>query len=126
MAYHTLLDWRLASDLFGLIRARPLTPDSEAERRTIAAWATTYRAEVLDDMPAPTAVFSHPAHGRVAIIAKHPLEAYDTEFASDRLVYAAAAARDTVTELDAVVAADSYALDRAPGYLMGSLARIPS
>ncbi|WP_422733921.1 DEAD/DEAH box helicase [Micromonospora sp. WMMD558] len=126
MAYHSLLDWRLARDLFGLLRARPLAADDETERRAVAAWATTYRAQVLNDMPAPTAVFSHPAHGRIAIIAKHPLEAYDTESASDRLAYAAAAARDTVTELDAIVAADSYALDRAPGYLMGALARIPS
>ncbi|MFI6272480.1 DEAD/DEAH box helicase [Micromonospora zamorensis] len=124
MAYHTLLDWRLARDLFGLLRGLPLVPDVEVERRAVTAWATTYGAQLLDDMPAPTAVFSHPAHGRIAIIPKHPLEAYDTESASGRLANAAAAARDTVTELDATVAADSYALERAPGYLMGSLARI--
>jgi hypothetical protein len=124
MAYHALLDWRLARDLFRLLRAEPLAPDGDTEQRVISAWALTYGAQVLAGTPVPTALFSHPAHGRIAIIAKHPLEAYDTEAQSDRLENAVAKARDAVPDLDAVVFADTYALDRAPGYLMSALTQL--
>lgn len=118
MAYHALLDWRLARDLFHLLCGKDLNPDTEAERRIINAWASTFGAEMLGTAPVATALFDHPAHGRIAIVAKHALEAYDTEAQRPRLAAAVAALSKSFNDLDAIVLAETYALDRTPGHLM--------
>jgi hypothetical protein len=115
MAYHALLDWRLASDLFSLLQGQPLAPSRQREEATITAWARAYNAGTRLDHPAPFAVLDHPVHGLAVVIAKHPLEASERTLIAPRLAETLADAEAAVPDADAIVFADTFLLDRDPG-----------
>ncbi|MFI7543759.1 DEAD/DEAH box helicase [Actinoplanes sp. NPDC049599] len=122
MAYHALLDWRLAGDLLTVMRHGKLAHDLGRERLLLAKWADAYGAEVQAGDGAPVAVLrDHPLFGTSAIIARHPLEAAEQTLMPARLAMTAATMEATVTGLDRVVFADSFALDRNPAHVLDLL-----
>lgn len=114
MAYHALLDWRLARDLFAVLRGRGLTVDSAADSRALRRWAASYGADNIDGLPAPAAVFEDPLRGRYIVIARHPLEASEQTLIAPRLVESRALAEAATPGAVNTVFVDTFTLDRDP------------
>lgn len=113
MAYHALLDWRLADDLLQVLLVGKIAPDTTREQLAVNRWAEAYGAEIIDGLGCAGAVLESPLHGRSVVIAKHPLEASEMALIAPRLADAMAQAE--IREPDAaVVFADTFVLDRDP------------
>jgi hypothetical protein len=118
MAYHALLDWRLAGDLLAILMGHGLNADNAREESAVAKWAEGYNAAVVDGMPASAAVIDHPIYGRCGVIGKHPLEASEKTVIAPRLSEAQAELEVREPGLDSIVFADTFLLDRDPGRVM--------
>ena len=117
MAYHALLDWRLASDLFGVLNGAALKIDLEREMSALRTWSASMGAEVMDGLTAAAAVYDSRLHGRIGIVAKHPLEGSEEGLMSERLAKAYADLENG-SATDAVVFIDTFTLDRSPGRVL--------
>ncbi len=109
MPFHTLLDWRLARDMFMAFRGEFVVDEDEMHR------AMTSVSRGFGDGRAPSTegfVLIERAAGTAALAARHPLEAFDTQVAADRLLAAADAAM--VAGARTVIACDVFTLDRTP------------
>lgn len=113
MAYHALLDWRLARDLFGLLRDGTLDIDREAESKALSRWAGSFGATALDLAGASAAIIDTPQYGAYGVVLRHPFEGSDSDVMSERLAEAAAAIESS-TDCDGVVFVDSFTIDRDP------------
>lgn len=114
MAYHALLDWRLARDLHDVLVGRPLVPDTAVERLAIEAWARAYGAQMLSGLPVSAARFEDHRYGTHVIIAKHPLEASEQQLIAPRIADAIAVAEIEHPDADSVLVVDTFTLDRDP------------
>jgi hypothetical protein len=114
MSYHALLDWRLARDLLEVLRDGKLTIDVQAQERAVANWAHGYDATPLASVSAAVR-FTHPQLGDHVLIGRHPLEASESMFISDRLAEAMALAEAEADGVVGIVFLDSFTLDRDPG-----------
>jgi hypothetical protein len=114
MAYHALLDWRLARDLFQVLTGHGLTIDTAPEESALSRWAASYQATLLSGLPAAAALFDNPARGRFIIIARHPLEASEPFLIAPRLAEASAQAEAATAGATAVLFVDTFTLDRDP------------
>lgn len=112
MAYHALLDWRLARDLLTVLRGRPLVPDESLEHAAIAKWAEAHSADVDPAYPAAARITGR--HGDFILRVRHPLEAAETGIISDRLATAQVELEDRYPDTDGVVFVDTFTLDREP------------
>lgn len=117
MAYHALLDWRLAGDLLKVLIEGTLIPDATRERESIDRWAEAYSAEVVDDLDCAAATFESPMHGKSAVIAKHPLEATEKALIAPRLADSMAALECRYPGVP-VVFTDTFVLDRDPAHVL--------
>lgn len=125
MSAHALLDWQLARDLFTILRGQPLPLDLEKHACLLNAWASEDRYETLTTVSGPVAIYSS-LWGRgnqIAVIPKHPLEASDYA-AGPRLSKALSDARNAVPDAAAVVAIDTFLLDRSPTTVTTHLERV--
>jgi len=117
MAYHALLDWRLADDLLQVLLSGKLTPDRQREADSVARWAEAYGADVIDEIGCAAAVLDSPIYGRCVLIAKHPLEATEKALIAPRLADGMAEAE--VREPGAlIVFVDTFVLDRDPAHAL--------
>lgn len=114
MAYHALLDWRLARDLFRILTGHGLTVDIAAEQAALTRWAASYQATVLDGLPAAAAILDTPLRGRFIIVARHPLEASESSLIAPRLAEACAQAEAVTPRAAAALFVDTFTLDRDP------------
>ncbi len=112
MAYHALLDWRLARDLFGLLRDGQLHVDHAEESAAIERWAAAYGANVIDVPGVAAAVLDSP-YGLYGVVLRHSFEGSDSDVMSERLADAAADI-ESVHECDGVVFVDAFTIDRDP------------
>lgn len=113
MAYHALLDWRLARDLFHLLQGRPLSIDAATETAAIERWARAYGAELISSS-VPAARFDNPSEGSFAVIARHAFEASEDTLIAPRLAEVMAEIEASEESLDGAVFVDSFTLDRDP------------
>lgn len=113
MAYHALLDWRLARDLFRLLQGQPLRIDTAAEAAAMERWARGYNAAPISSTVS-AARFDSPREGSVAVIARHPFEASEETLIAPRLAEAMAEIEATEEGLNGVVFVDSFTLNRDP------------
>lgn len=113
MAYHALLDWRLARDLFGLLHGDALTLDVRAERSAIERWCRAYDAVPIGSS-VPAARFNSPSEGSFAVIARHAFEAAEDVLIAPRLAEAMARIETAEDDLDGIVFVDPFTLDRDP------------
>jgi hypothetical protein len=114
MAYHALLDWRLARDLYAVLGGSALVVDTAAEAAAIGRWSSAFGGKVLAGAPAATTRYSNPKHGDFAVIGKHPLEASENTLIAPRLADAQAAAEARLPGIDGVIFVDTFTLDRDP------------
>lgn len=113
MAYHALLDWRLAKDLFRLLQGRPLSIDPVAQVAAIERWARAYGARLIgNDVPA--AIYDSRSYGSFAVIARHAFEASEDTLIAPRLADTMAEIEASEEGLDGAVFVDSFTLDRDP------------
>lgn len=113
MAYHALLDWRLARDLFRLLQGEELTPDTALDRSAIERWAHAYGATPIDgDVPA--ARYESPRDGAFVVMTRHSFEAVEESLMAPRLADAIAYTATKEGKLDGIVFVDSFTLDRDP------------
>ncbi|MGI5499359.1 DEAD/DEAH box helicase [Lentzea sp. CA-135723] len=114
MAYHALLDWRLASDLFGVLMGRGLRTQVAEESKVLERWAKAYSATMLKGTPAAAALYDDPYVGKCVVIARHPFEASDRALVAPRLADTLAVGKAQHSEA-AVVFIDTFTFDRDPG-----------
>lgn len=112
MAYHALLDWRLARDLFRLLRGEGLRVNVKEESAALARWARAYDGRTLDVAGVAAAIHSG-RDGRYAVVVRHAYEGSDETVISERLAEALAHIEST-EDCDGVVFVDSFTLDRDP------------
>lgn len=113
MAYHALLDWRLARDLFGILQGEPLSIDTAAEAAAIERWARANNATPISSTVSAARLDSA-SEGSFAVIARHPFEASEDTLIAPRLAEAMAEIEASEEGLDGVVFVDSFTLDRDP------------
>lgn len=114
MSYHALFDWRLARDLLEVLEHGRLTVDLDSQTRALAAWSHGYDATALVNVVGAVR-FTHPRLGEHVLIARHPLEASESKFMSDRLAQVMAEAEIEVPQAAGIVFADTFTVDRDPG-----------
>ncbi|MET8631651.1 DEAD/DEAH box helicase [Streptomyces sp. NPDC004680] len=124
-AYHSLLDWRLASDLLAVLQGAGAA-SSQRSRRAAALlrnWASDFPpgdADFVDDLggTGPAVLFEE----RVWVAAKSPFEAADATLQTPRIsTVRDAAAADSRGVAD-VVFVDDFLLDKAPARVTAMLA----
>ncbi len=113
MAYHALLDWRLASDLFRLLQGRPLSLGEATDSAAIDRWARAYNATRIEST-VPAARHESLGSGSWAVVARHAFEASEDPLIAPRLAEAMAEIEASEHDLDGVVFVDSFTLDRDP------------
>ena len=117
MAYHPLLDWRLAEDICGLLAGEDLDLQRAAprERELAQAFAANFDGDPVELEGGVSAV----RLDRTLLIVTHPLESHDIELgsATERLALAVADAEDQGfgTVGTGIVLEDSFTLLRTPG-----------
>ncbi len=115
MAFHSLLDWRLAADLITALSGRAPKLDTEVTRRILAGWAQAYGAQLLGR--GEYGQVCVPRGGEtVVLIPRHPLEAYEVGtggVVADRLAREAALAA-AESGVSAVVMADTFTMETSP------------
>ncbi|MGW2204493.1 helicase-related protein [Streptomyces sp. NPDC001774] len=116
-AYHTLLDWRLASDLLAILRST--RPDGMGQPRNAASllenWSTDFPAEdaefVADLGGTGPAVL---LEERLWVAAKSPFEAADHRLEAPRIAAVRKAAAADSRGISEVAFIDDFLLDKAP------------
>ncbi|MEU0509064.1 DEAD/DEAH box helicase [Amycolatopsis sp. NPDC006125] len=116
MAYHALLDWRLAQDLFEVLMGRGLRPDAARERAVLERWSKGYNAIMIEDTPAHAAYFDT-IEGTGVVVARHPLESSDRALIAPRLAETAKIAA-SLHPGSPIVFVDTFTLDRAPARVL--------
>ena len=124
MAYHSLLDWRLAAELMGLLNGESIDADAFSERsgQLLHSWAADPgldEAQFLADLrgTGPAVLFQD----RLWVAAKHPFEAADPLLEGPRLAAVREAVRRETPDVQDVVFVDDFLLDRVPGRVTGLL-----
>lgn len=120
MAYHSLLHWRLASDLLSALSNIAPPMDGEVTRRIQAGWAEAYGAHLLTSGEYGQVMVERPM-GNVILIPRHPLEAYEDGnegIVTPRLATEAAEASAS-HDVAAVIVADTFTLETAPRDVLG-------
>jgi hypothetical protein len=114
MAYHGLLDWRLAADLVGLLRGRGLDPRARWETLAAAGLARlceglNFEHDVAGGLPAARL-------GHEWILPLHPLENREVAHLSESV----AEALDEIESADGTVhLTDYFNLLRRPAWVYG-------
>ena len=117
MAFHSLLDWRLAADLITALSGEAPELDPEVANRILAGWAQTYGAELLDRGQYGQIRVTREGE-TVVLIPRHPLEAYEADgVVADRLARESALA-SADSGVSAVVMADTFTLETAPRHVL--------
>ncbi|WP_019711548.1 DEAD/DEAH box helicase [Streptomyces xinghaiensis] len=120
MAYHALLDWRLAADLLGVLRGRELTYDRDEAGQLLDHWAAdTIGAEHMTAELAsgPAVVFAD----SIAVCVKHPLEGADEAVEARRLTEVRSEIEKAGGGIESVVFVDNFLLERVPSMVTAKL-----
>lgn len=125
MAYHSLLDWRLAGDLLAILQGKGAASDQRVRRAAglLRNWASDFPsedAEFVDDLggTGPAVLFEE----RVWVAAKSPFEAADGSLQSARISVVRNAAASDGRNVPDVVFVDDFLLDKAPARVTALLA----
>ncbi|MDQ1028966.1 ATP-dependent helicase YprA (DUF1998 family) [Streptomyces umbrinus] len=126
MAYHSLLDWRLAGDLLSILREGKDAASSQRARGAMGLlrnWAADFPlgdAEFVDDLggTGPAVLFEE----RVWVAAKSPFEAADEPLQPVRISAVRKAAASDSRGVPDVVFIDDFLLDKAPARVAALLA----
>jgi Lhr-like helicase len=125
MAYHSLLDWRLASDLLAILEAGEDYQGQPARQAAglLRNWASDFPsgdAQFVEDLggKGPAVLFEE----RLWVAAKSPFEAADESLQPQRIRDVRAAAEADGSGVPHVVFIDEFVLDKAPARVTALLA----
>jgi ATP-dependent helicase YprA (DUF1998 family) len=125
MAYHSLLDWRLASDLLAILEAGEDYQEQPVRQAAglLRSWASDFPAgdaQFVEDLggTGPAVLFEE----RLWVAAKSPFEAADESLQSQRIKDVRAAAEADGSGVPDVVFIDEFVLDKAPARVTALLA----
>ncbi len=113
MAYHPLLDWRVARDLLAVLRHGWVTPNSTREEHAIASWASMHRDAQVMETAAPSCMFTI-GQKQAALVVKHPLEAFDQNVTSSRIAKTLDVLTAQGVEPGRTVVADFHTVEMSP------------
>ncbi|WP_216591068.1 hypothetical protein [Streptomyces brasiliscabiei] len=112
IAYHSLLDWRLAGDLLTALSGERFAPSAGRARRSLSALKNLHKGDYLDaDMPGLTFNVRGRPH---AVVAKHPLHACEQDLVSADLQSSLDAALKHTQDAGRVIVADWFTLEKSP------------
>lgn len=114
MAFHALLDWRLARDLLDFVLTKGFTNDERVSERALEAWVRANNASIVQGSSAPSALFETIDGNRFGLVIKHPFEAAETTVMSERLARAQVDLEIANSNLQTILFVDYFTLDRAP------------
>jgi hypothetical protein len=119
MAYHPLLDWRLAVDLLGLLSRSPIDASTTRARSSLDVLKSLYNGSLMDgDLPGLTFT----AKGRpYAVVAKHPLHACEQDLVNTDLQPALDTALQHTQDAGRIVVADWFTLEKSPMHIIERL-----
>ncbi|SNT60305.1 Helicase conserved C-terminal domain-containing protein [Actinomadura meyerae] len=125
MSAHALLDWRLARDLFTVLRGRPLNVEVDKHSGLLKAWADDTGCDFRATASGHVAVYNNDwgSGKKIAVITKHPLEASDGA-AGPRLRQLLADAQSAVPGAAIVIAIDDFLLDRSPSTVTAHVEKV--
>ncbi|WP_017584774.1 DEAD/DEAH box helicase [Nocardiopsis ganjiahuensis] len=120
MPVHPLLDWRLARDLFDLLRERDLQVETGRQDELLSRWAASY-APGCEKRSTPNGLVllvDDPLHcdGPTPVAVKHPLE----DLGNERLVALESASHEHFG-YGRILFADQFTLDRTPSTFLTAL-----
>ncbi|MFJ9742548.1 DEAD/DEAH box helicase [Streptomyces sp. NPDC101166] len=125
MAYHSLLDWRLAGELLAILQGTGAASSQHGRRAAglLRYWASDFppgNAEFVDDLggTGPAVLFEE----RFWVAAKGPFEAADATLSSPRISSVRDAAAADSRDVPDVVFVDDFLLDKAPARVSAMLA----
>ncbi|NEB86106.1 DEAD/DEAH box helicase [Streptomyces anulatus] len=112
MAYHPMLDWRLAGDLLTVLSGGLATTSADRARKSLTGLRQMYKGTRLSgDLPG--LVFT--SHGvRRAVVAKHPLHMCEADLVSADLQPALDAALEYTQDASRIIVADWFTLEKSP------------
>ncbi|MGW1712721.1 DEAD/DEAH box helicase [Streptomyces sp. NPDC002156] len=113
MAYHPLLDWRLAADLLGIMRGQKLGVDRENASTLLGNWAAdTEGAGPVVELDSHPVVFFDET---VVVAVKSPFEMVGKDLESERITKVGdEIAQQEGWDVEEVVFVDDFLLDRVP------------
>ncbi|MFD6950657.1 hypothetical protein A6A08_14090 [Nocardiopsis sp. TSRI0078] len=121
MPVHPLLDWRLARDLFDLLRGRDMRVETGLQDKLLRRWAESYApgSEELSTPDGLVLLVDDLLHcdGPTPVAVKHPLEGLGNK----RLATLESASREQFGH-GRILFADQFTLDRTPATFVTALA----
>lgn len=117
MAFHPLLDWRLARDVHRLLSGQPVEIDHERQRTLLNQWRFANDGEIHEMSAGPVVVTDHPARGRFVILPHHPLEGVTDECVTERICELSVEVDDAFPGFGQVFI-DEFSLDRTPAVVL--------
>lgn len=118
MAFHPLLDWRLARDLFQVIQTGEINVRSIQQEKVLNQWINDFHGKRLEFANELVALVEIEGK-KVVICMKHELEASDKDLTASRL----RAVEDAFEQLGEVVFVDAFTLKRDPRTIHQLVAR---
>ncbi|WP_285244683.1 DEAD/DEAH box helicase [Pseudarthrobacter sp. fls2-241-R2A-127] len=113
MAFHPLLDWRLARDVHRLLSGVSVAVNRERQRTLLEQWRLANDGDVHELEAGPVLASSHPGRGDFLILPHHPLEGVTDECVTERICELILEAEEKFPEHTPVFV-DDFSLDRTP------------
>ncbi|MFJ8210661.1 DEAD/DEAH box helicase [Streptomyces sp. NPDC096033] len=119
MAYHPLLDWRLADDLLAVLSGGHARTSAGRAHRSLTGLQKMLKGTFLDGH-LPGLVFTHGGL-RHAVVAKHPLHMCEKGRVSADLQPALDAAVEHTQDVGQIIVADWFTLEKSPMQIIEQL-----
>lgn len=120
MAYHPLLDWRLAGDLLTVLSGGLASTSADRACRSLTGLQKMLKGTLLKG-ELPGLVFTSGRGLRHAVVAKHPLHMCEKDAVSTDLQPALDAALEYTQDAGRIVVADWFTLEKSPMQIIEQL-----
>ncbi|MYX14706.1 DEAD/DEAH box helicase [Streptomyces sp. SID8374] len=120
MAYHSLLDWRLAGDLLTVLSGGLASTSADRARRSLTGLQKMLKGTLLNG-GLPGLAFASGGGLRHAVVAKHPLHMCEMDAVSTDLQPALDAALEYTQDAGRIVVADWFTLEKSPMQIIEQL-----
>ncbi|MFF4453230.1 DEAD/DEAH box helicase [Streptomyces goshikiensis] len=120
MAYHPLLDWRLAGDLLTVLSGGLASSSADRALRSLTGLQRMLKGTSLNG-ELPGLVFTPSGGLRHAVVAKHPLHMCEKDAVSTDLQPALDAALEYTQDAGRIVVADWFTLEKSPMQIIEQL-----
>ncbi|MFC4517269.1 DUF1998 domain-containing protein [Streptomyces ehimensis] len=119
MAYHSLLDWRLAGDLLTVLSRGPASSSTDRARQSLNSLKQICNGTLLGgDLPGLALTSRSGPH---AVVAKHPLHMCEQGLVSGDLQPALDAALEHTQDASRIIVADWFTLEKSPIQILDQL-----